>query len=175
MTQADFHDGLRRVAFVDFEASSLGSASFPTEIGWAVVLADGSVKSGSCLIKPTTRWTVYANASSAASERLTGITRGMLDQDGLPPREALQRFLEAVGDRDLFSDEPDYDAHWLNMLAEAAGTSIGTREIRDAKVLTSDGHIEPRSDPEVIPKRHRAESDARNLVLAALSAARAPR
>jgi hypothetical protein len=175
MTQADFHDGLRRVAFVDFEASSLGSASYPTEIGWAVVLSDGSVKSGSCLIKPTARWTIYANAWSAASERLTGITREMLDQDGLPPREALQRFLEAVGDRDLFSDEPDYDAHWLHMVAEAAGTSIGTREIRDAKVLTSDRGIEPRSDPEVIPKRHRAESDARNLLLAALSAARAPR
>jgi hypothetical protein len=127
MTQADFQDGLRRVALVDFEASSLGSASFPTEIGWAVVLADGPVKSGSCLIKPTARWTVYANAWSAASERLTGITREMLDQDGLPPREALQRFLEAVGDRDLFSDEPDYDATgstWLRRLSAPSRSEL---------------------------------------------------
>src|SRR5689334_12673109 len=95
---------LNRLAFVDIEASSLGSSSFPTEIGWAFVAESGPVVSGSCLIRPPAKWTVYSNAWSAVSERLTGITREMLDRDGLPPREALDRFLTAVADRDLFSD-----------------------------------------------------------------------
>jgi hypothetical protein len=125
---------MRRIAFIDLEASSLGSASFPTEIGWAIIREDGSVDSGSCLIKPPARWTLYRSGWSAVSERLTGITREMLDQNGQPPSEAVKRFLEAVGDRDLFSDEPDFDAHWLAMppgpLSRRAGnsaTGCGTR------------------------------------------------
>jgi len=45
----------------------------------------------------------------------------MLSPEGVTPREALARFLEAVGDRPVHSDEVDYDAHWLGMLAAAAG------------------------------------------------------
>jgi hypothetical protein len=29
------------------------------------------------------------------------------------------RFLDAVGDRDLLSDNPEFDAHWLGMLVDA--------------------------------------------------------
>jgi hypothetical protein len=104
-----------RIAFIDFEASSLGSASFPTEIGWAIITNDGSVESGSSLIRPPPKWTIFANAWSMASERLTGVTREMLDRDGLSPRDALTRFLEAVGARDLYTDEPDYDSHRLGV------------------------------------------------------------
>jgi hypothetical protein len=85
-----------RIAFIDLEASGLGSNSFPTEIGWAVICEDGPVVSDSCLIRPPAKWTLYANAWSTASEHLTGITRAMLDKRGLPPSEALKRFLDAV-------------------------------------------------------------------------------
>jgi hypothetical protein len=78
-----------RVAFIDLEASGLGSASFPTEVGWTFVREDMSIESGSCLIRPVARWTRHANAWSAAAEALTGITREMLDRDGLPPGEAV--------------------------------------------------------------------------------------
>jgi hypothetical protein len=74
-----------RIAFIDLEASSLGSASFPTEIGRAIIRDDGSVASGSCLIRPPAKWTLYRNAWSVASEALTGITKAMLDRDDLPP------------------------------------------------------------------------------------------
>ncbi len=47
----------------------------------------------------------------------------MLDCDGPPLREALTRFREAVGDRDLYSDSPEFDDHWLSMLANATGVS----------------------------------------------------
>jgi hypothetical protein len=42
----------------------------------------------------------------------------MLDRAGLAPRDAVERFLEAVGDRDLYSDEVDFDRHWLTMLSD---------------------------------------------------------
>jgi hypothetical protein len=138
---------LSRIAIIDLEASGLGSASFPTEIGWAIIHEDGSITSGACLIRPAAKWTTFANAWSAASERLTGFTtfggedrrsgisREMLDRDGLAPREAVERFLEAVGDRDLFSDEPDFDQHWLGMLVDAAGIFLGARKLGDAKQL----------------------------------------
>ena len=109
MTTGDTRAGLQRMAFIDLEASGLGSASFPTGISWAIVRKDGSLNSGSCLLRPSAKWTFYRNAWSAASERLTGITRAMLDEDGLPPSQALTRFLEAVGDRELFSDDPEFD------------------------------------------------------------------
>jgi hypothetical protein len=40
---------LSRIAVIDLEASGLGSASFPTKIGWCVVHDDGSITSGACL------------------------------------------------------------------------------------------------------------------------------
>jgi hypothetical protein len=56
MTNGGRAPKFRRIAFVDMEASGLGSASFPTEIGWALVRDDGSVESGSVLIRPPARW-----------------------------------------------------------------------------------------------------------------------
>jgi hypothetical protein len=65
---------LSRIAVVDLEASGLGSTSYPIEIGWALLQDDGSITSGSCLIRPTATWLAYDSAWSAAAERLTGIT-----------------------------------------------------------------------------------------------------
>jgi DNA polymerase III epsilon subunit-like protein len=152
---------LSRIAVIDLEASGLGSASYPTEIGWALLHDDGSITtSGACLIRPAAKWTIYTSAWSAASERLTGISQEMLDRDGLPPREAAARFLEAVGDRDLYSDEVDFDRHWLAMLFDAAGVALGERNIGDVKRLTGDWTVGADEPP-----RHRAEADARRLAL----------
>ena len=158
---------LSRIVVIDLEASSLGSASYPTEIGWAIIQDDGSITSGACLIRPTAKWTVYSNAWSSASERLTGITTSMLDRDGLTPGEAVERFLADVGDRDLYSDEPDFDTHWLGMLMDAAGVSLGGRKLGNVKRLP--GHWTVEADE---PPRHRAEADARRLALALRSISR---
>jgi hypothetical protein len=161
-TSEDAPPDFGRIAFIDLEASGLGSNSFPTELGWAIISEDGSVESSSCLIKPPSRWTLYANAWSAASERLTGITREMLERNGLLPSDAMKGFLEAVGDRELFSDAPDFDSYWLGMLIEAAGTSIQLSKIGDAKDLVE--------RMEVSGPCHRAETDARRLALAFVAA-----
>jgi hypothetical protein len=95
-----------RIAFVDFEASSLDSGSFPTELGWAFInIVDRRIRSGDWLIRPEPSWARPASAWSAASERLTGITRAVLDHEGIRSVEALERLLQAVRDRQLLSDE----------------------------------------------------------------------
>ena len=154
---------LSRIAVIDLEASSLGSASFPTEIGWAIIDDDGSITSGASLIRPAAKWTTYGNAWSPASERLTGISQEMLDRDGLSPREAMERFLDVVGDRNLYSDEIDFDSHWLGMLLDAAGVSLGERKLGDLNQFMKHSGLTPKFDE---PPRHRAEADARRLALA---------
>ena len=163
MTIADNAVRVQGIAFVDLEASGLGSNAFPTELGWAIIGEGGFVESGSCLIRPPPQWNLYRNAWSAAAERLTGITREMLDRDGLPPREVMKRVLDAVGDRDLFSDERDFDSHWFSMLADAEGTSIEERTLGDARKLIEQMGLTIAFDE---PPRHRAEADARRLALA---------
>ena len=64
-----------------------------------------------------------------------------------------------VGDRDLFSDNPDFDAYWLAMLADAAGTSVETHKIGDAKRIIG-------STSSLYEPHHRAEADARALAAA---------
>ena len=152
-----------RIAFIDLEASGLGSASFPTEIGWAFVRQDGSIESGECLIRSVARWTIHANAWSATAERLTRITRDMLDRDGVPPVEAAARLLAAVKGRDLYSDQPDFDGHWLTMLFTAAEVPVGNLKLGDvARLIDQAGAILELEGPSV----HRAEADAQRLAAA---------
>jgi hypothetical protein len=88
----------------------------------------------------------------------------MLERDGVAPAEAMKRFMEAVGDRELFSDEPDFDAHWLDMIA--AGASIPAREIGNAKSLIDRRCLATGSKFGVCRSSHRAEPDARKLAIA---------
>src|SRR6266436_1387612 len=92
----------------------------------------------------------------------------MLDSDGLPPREALKRFLDAVGGRALFSDDPEFDSHWLSMLVDAAN-SFGGRKLRDAKKLVEQVSVHHGLEF-ADPPRHRAEADARRLAFAVTQA-----
>jgi hypothetical protein len=111
----------------------------------------------------------FTNAWIPASERLTGITREMLDRAGVAPREAVERFLEAVGDRDLYSDEVDFDRHWLTMLSDAAGVPFGERKLGDVKGLPEHSTVAAGE-----PLRHRAEADARRLASALSTLRRVP-
>jgi len=104
---------LSRIAVIDLEASSLGSASYPTEIGWALLNDDGTIStSGACLIRPAAKWTTFTNAWSAASERLTGITRDMCQRRWKTRPHASVRTGQF---RAVFSDGRD----WVSALARA--------------------------------------------------------
>lgn len=70
-----------------------------------------------------------------------------------------------MGDRDLYSDEVDFDRHWLMMLADAAGMSLGERKIGDVRNLLDATRLSTIEDGGGSP-RHRAEADARRLASA---------
>jgi hypothetical protein len=107
------------------EASGLGSASFPTEIGWALVRDGGAAESGSVLIRPPARWTMYTNAWSPASETLTGITREMLDRGVCRRKTPLSDFWTLVG-VDLTTAIPSL--HRRRGGAKASGPAPGTTQ-----------------------------------------------
>ncbi|NJD07791.1 MAG: hypothetical protein FIA97_15035 [Methylococcaceae bacterium] len=94
-------------SFIDFEASSLGSASYPIEVAWN--LSDGSIES--CLISPagTSRWTDW----SYKAERIHGIARAQLLAEGRTPSWVCQRLNEQLAGQTVYSDAPDYDGMWL--------------------------------------------------------------
>src|SRR5690348_2060304 len=109
------------VVFVDCEASSLNSGSFITELGWAVV--DPTMRrihTGACLIRPLAKWLRISSAWDPVSEKLTGISKDMLEREGISPADAVTRFLSKIGDRPLFADEPPYDQFWIDQLFFAA-------------------------------------------------------
>ena len=102
------------IAFLDFEASSLGSGSFPIEVGWAV---DGG-EAETHLIQPAPGWTGW----SAAAERLHGIPQARLLAEGEPHGDVARRVAEALGGTDMVvaSDNPAFEQFWLERLMAAA-------------------------------------------------------
>ena len=102
------------LAFLDFEASSLGSGSFPIEVGWAI---DGEGAEAH-LIRPAPGWTAW----SVASERVHGIGRERLLAEGEPYGVVARRTAEVLGCRDVIvaSDNAAFEQFWLEQLMKAA-------------------------------------------------------
>lgn len=99
-------------AFIDFEASSLDLiASYPIEVG--VCLPDGTLHSW--LIQPHVLWQDW----SESAERIHGITRETLEQEGTPVRE-VARQLNDLLDGQVFCDAWTFDSFWLHRLYKAA-------------------------------------------------------
>jgi hypothetical protein len=94
--------------FVDIEASSLASGSFPLEVAWVNEHGQGE----SHLIRPELTWTNW----SAQSEEIHGISRPLLLQQGKPADWIAHRALTVLRGAILVSDNPAFDAYWLSML-----------------------------------------------------------
>lgn len=82
---------MQAIVFLDIEASSLDSGSFPIEIAWVDVTGCGEAY----LISPRFNW----NGWSAASEKLHGISRSMLDIEGTPAITVSQLVYDTLHDR----------------------------------------------------------------------------
>ena len=104
----------------------MASASYPTEVGWALI-DKRSVLAGSVLIAPPTEWRERPGSWSTEAETMTGISLAMLAEQGLPPAEAFAHFRAAVGERLLVSDAPEFDGPWLTQLASAALAAVTLR------------------------------------------------
>jgi hypothetical protein len=93
--------------FVDFEASSLASESYPVELGWANGGASGFV-----LIRPEPDWTDW----SASAAELHGLSREHLLAEGKPAKEVADLLLRLAAGRQLVSDAPDRETQWMGRL-----------------------------------------------------------
>lgn len=101
------------IYFLDFEASSLDSDSYPIEIGW--VGEDGQGESH--LIQPHWSWCGWSKQSEAVHH----ITQDMLE-DGTPPDVVARRTHAVLANAAIIvSDQPSFERYWLDMLLKVIG------------------------------------------------------
>lgn len=102
-----------RPAFIDFEASSLDLiASYPIEVG--ICLPDGQLHSW--LIRPHVLWQDW----SESAERIHGINRSTLENEGTPVTEVANSLNELLPEQ-VFCDAWTFDSFWLHRLYRVAG------------------------------------------------------
>ena len=111
------------LAFLDFEASSLGKKSYPIEVAW--VFEDGV--SESHLIKPAPQWTDWDPAAQA----IHGIERRELEERGEDHRLVAARMVEVLAGHDLLASAPSWDGKWLSTLLRAGGQPKRVLRLRD--------------------------------------------
>ncbi len=151
----------RKLAFIDLEASGLGSKSWPVEVGWA--FEDGAAQS--LLIRPHDSWTDEAWDSRA--EALHGLTRARLEEEGVETRAACMALNEAFDGAKVYSDAPDWDGFWLFRLFSAAGVRQSFSILDYGRLIRpllgqGQGALLERA-ARLAPRRHRAADDARHL------------
>ncbi|MBY5374619.1 transcriptional regulator (plasmid) [Rhizobium leguminosarum] len=118
------------IAFLDFEASSLGKHSYPIEIAW--VFADG--RSRSLLIRPAPNWTDW----SADAESIHGISREQLANEGTSIAFVVKEMMAALSGHDLHASSPSWDGKWLSVLLRAGGMPRHALRVRKSDDLFVD-------------------------------------
>ena len=98
----------------DIEASGLGIQSYPIEIAWSI--PSGEIRSR--LIRPAPEWGTYWEQ---AAEDLHGITRDMIQQQGVAAVDVAALMNADLHGEVLHFDGGDYDRRWLSQLFDAAG------------------------------------------------------
>jgi len=152
-----------RIAFIDFEASSLSTNSWPIEAGWALIDHNQQIHSDSVLIRPDPSWPLEDWAAESAAIHQIDITE--LHKNGVTPLEAHYRLLGALSSRLIYSDAPRHDRQWLARLTEAAGAAASPLKIMPVGLLFQSNKLDEmlydRKYRKLIKgRKHRAESDA---------------
>lgn len=155
------------IAIVDFEASSLEDQSYPIEVG--VATWSGAAKPihiWSSLIEPTSEW-VRDGIWTWEAQQIHGITPH--DLIGAPkPRAVVDQLIRRMGaSTSALSDNPTWDAGWLERLSDAAGmpAPFGFSRYSDHLIgMTSDDFERAVKHSENTPRPHRAADDALRLM-----------
>ena len=152
---------VKKIAFIDLEASGLGPASWPIEVGWC--FPDNEPEA--LLIAPSEEWSDEAWDNQA--EALHGVSQKTLRKNGQPVNQVCQRLNKALTGVDVFSDAPDWDGFWLYRLFSAAGVKQGFG-LKDFGELL--GEFAPEkisaavsSASETAPHSHRAREDVLHM------------
>jgi hypothetical protein len=167
---------LPKIAFLDFEASSLGKDGYPIEVAW--VLSTGEEES--YLIRPDPTWTDW----DLKSETIHGLSRDRLHSDGAPVADVARRMMLVLTGSALYATAPSWDGKWLSRLLRTAGLPRHALRLEDTEAVhrqtvhgillgmrvpaeLHDGFMEKvlsqaqRKDDELGPAEHRALADAR--------------
>ncbi len=152
---------VRKLAFLDIEASGLGSKSWPVEVGWA--FEEGAATS--MLVRPDRTWS--DDAWDEGAERLHHIDRARLNAEGLDARAVCAALNDALVDAEVYSDAPDWDGFWLFRLFSVGGTrqAFALRDfgrLMRPLVAGRESGLFARAE-RLAPRRHRAADDARHL------------
>ena len=99
-------------AIIDVEASGFGRGSYPIEVG--VALEDGTVHA--MLITPAEGWDHW----DEQAEKLHGISRETLAEQGKTPREVAMFLNDLCGGQTLYSDAWSFDSSWVGRLFDEA-------------------------------------------------------
>lgn len=116
------------IVFLDFEASGLFGRTWPVEAGYAT----SSGLEDAFLIARHETWSL--EDWDRKSAQIHGISLEDLAAEGLSADVALARLEAGISDALVVSDAPDFDNHWLGMLAEATGRKAGFT-IRDWTIV----------------------------------------
>jgi len=109
-----------RVAFLDFEASSLDRDGWPIEIGLSWINSNLQIQTYASLIRPAPDWPEHA--WSPVSARIHNIPRNELKS--APDASVVStRFLKALTGRVALSDAVPFERRWLDRLFRAAGVA----------------------------------------------------
>ncbi|CTQ48094.1 exonuclease, DNA polymerase III, epsilon subunit family [Jannaschia donghaensis] len=158
--------------FIDFEASSLFSDSWPIEIGLARIEPDGTISQTGRLIRPDPAWS--ETAWSPESAEVHRIPRSALD-DADPAADVARWATDAIGDAVLISDAPEFDQRWLDRLL-ATRPGAPTLRIQDFDNAAWTVFVESRAGISAALKAvydtrarrrttHRAAQDAADLAM----------
>lgn len=112
------------LAFLDFEASSLGKRSYPIEVAW--VFEDGRAEAH--LIRPAQGWTDW----DEDAEAIHHISRPQLVTEGSPHDFVARRMMEALTGHDLLASAPSWDGKWMSTLLRAAELPRHSLRLRDS-------------------------------------------
>jgi len=146
-----------RPAILDFEASGLGPASYPIEVG--IALGDG--RKYCSLITPVAEWQHW----DPRAEQLHGIARDLLATHGHAPPHVARELNLLVGETTLYCDGWVVDSTWLGKLFYAAGVAPSFRLsplelILNEEQMDSWHEVKDAVLAEHSSRRHRASFDA---------------
>lgn len=152
-----------KLSFIDFEASSLDLDSWPVEA--AILSTWGPVDA--FLIRRHPSWSM--SAWDRRSANIHGIALADLQEKGEDWEAGLARLELGAGEHPVFSDAAEFDQHWLDRLAGAAGRAAPF-QIRDwHEALPS--NLKPRTWRAIraeaamlAPRAHRAAADTKFML-----------
>ncbi|MCC2652276.1 MAG: transcriptional regulator [Microvirga sp.] len=118
---------LPKIAFLDFEASSLGKDGYPIEVAW--VLSTGEEESH--LIRPDPTWTDW----DLEAETIHGLSRDRLHAEGALVADVARRMMSVLAGYALYVTAPSWDGKWLSRLLRTAGLPRHALRLEDTETV----------------------------------------